>query len=26
MIAIKLTGAADQADLLDAAQYTQLTQ
>ena len=26
MIAIKLTGAADQADLLDAGQYTELTQ
>ena len=26
MIAIKLTGAADQTDLLDAGQYTQLTQ
>jgi glycine cleavage system H protein len=26
MIAIKLTGPADQTDLLDAGQYTQLTQ
>jgi glycine cleavage system H protein len=26
MIALKVTGAADQADLLDAGQYTQLTQ
>jgi len=26
MIAIKVTGAADQADLLDSGQYTQLTQ